>query len=132
MQPLRQIVYQGRSAIYQGRSELAHDLYELYNRLGDPAYQAVRDALHRKLAQRRGSGVVSASLVLQEATTADIPTLVTLVHAAFEEYRGQLDPPTGPHNETPETFRQALQTGYAALALVNGEAVGCVFYHQEG
>lgn len=75
---------------------------------------------------------MSESIVLQEATTVDIPTLVTLVHAAFEEYRGQLEPPSGAHNETPETFRQALQTGYAALALVNDEAVGCVFYHQEG
>ena len=74
---------------------------------------------------------MSESIVLREATTADIPTLVTLVRTAFEEYRGQLDPPSGAHNETPETFRQALQTGYAALALVNDEAVGCVFYHQE-
>ena len=57
MQALRQIVYQGRSVIYQGRSALAHDLYELYNRLGDPAYQAVRDALHRELAQRSAEAV---------------------------------------------------------------------------
>jgi ribosomal protein S18 acetylase RimI-like enzyme len=75
---------------------------------------------------------VSESIVLREATAADIPTLVTLVHTAFEDYRGRLDPPSGAHNETAETFRRALQTSYAALALVNDEAVGCVFYHQEG
>lgn len=75
---------------------------------------------------------MSESLVLREATAADIPTLVTLVRTAFEEYRGRLDPPSGAHNETSETFRQALQTGFAALALVNDAAVGCVFYYQEG
>ncbi len=75
---------------------------------------------------------MSESIVLREATAADIPTLVMLVRTAFEDYRGRLDPPSGAHNETPETVRQALQTGWAALALVNDEAVGCVFYHQEG
>jgi len=74
---------------------------------------------------------MSKSIVLREATAADIPTLVTLVRTAFEDYRGRLDPPSGAHNETLETFRQALQTGWAALALVNDEAVGCVFYSQE-
>jgi ribosomal protein S18 acetylase RimI-like enzyme len=75
---------------------------------------------------------VSESIVLREATAADIPTLVTLVHTAFEDYRGRLDPPSGAHNETAGTFRRALQTGWAALALVNNDAVGCVFSHQEG
>jgi len=75
--------------------------------------------------------VVSESLVVREATAADIPILVTLVHTAFEDYRGRLDPPSGAHNETAETFRQALHTGSAALALVNNAAIGCVFYHQE-
>ena len=70
--------------------------------------------------------------MLREATAADIPTLVTLVHTAFEDYRGRLDPPSGAHNETAGTFRRALQTGWAALALVNNDAVGCVFSHQEG
>jgi hypothetical protein len=57
MQALQQIVYQGRSAIYQGRSALANDLYELYNRPGDPAYQAVCDAFHRELAQGSAEAV---------------------------------------------------------------------------
>lgn len=74
---------------------------------------------------------MSESIVLREATAADIATLVMLVRTAFEDYRGRLDPPSGAHNETPETLRQALQTGFAALALVNDAAVGCVFYRQE-
>jgi ribosomal protein S18 acetylase RimI-like enzyme len=71
-------------------------------------------------------------MLLRKATAADIPTLVMLVHTAFEDYRGRLDPPSGAHNETPETLRQALQTGGAALAFVNDQAVGCIFYRQEG
>jgi len=74
---------------------------------------------------------MSESSVLREATAVDIPTLVTLVHTAFEDYRGRLEPPSGAHSETAETLRQALQTGWAALALIHDEAVGCVFYQQE-
>ena len=74
---------------------------------------------------------MSESIVLREATAADIPTLVALVRTAFEDYRGRLEPPSGAHNETPETVRQALHTGWAALALVNDATVGCVFYCQE-
>jgi predicted N-acetyltransferase YhbS len=70
-------------------------------------------------------------LVIREASAADIPTLLTLVRTAFAEYRGRLEPPSGAHRESAETFRQALHTGFAALALVDDEAVGCVFYHQE-
>ena len=75
---------------------------------------------------------MSTSIVIREAIVADIPTLVMLVRTAFEDYRGRLDPPSGAHNETPETVRQALHTGWAALAYVQDEAVGCVFYEQEG
>jgi ribosomal protein S18 acetylase RimI-like enzyme len=75
---------------------------------------------------------VSESIVIREATAADIPTLVMLVRTAFEDYRGRLDPPSGAHNETPQTVRQALHTGWAALACVHDEAIGCVFYQQEG
>ena len=75
---------------------------------------------------------MSTSIAIREATVADIPTLVMLVRTAFEDYRGRLDPPSGAHNETPETGCQALHTGWAALACVHDEAVGCVFYEQEG
>ena len=36
---------------------LAHVPYELYNRLGNPAYQAVRDAFHRELVQGSAEAV---------------------------------------------------------------------------
>ena len=47
----------------------------------------------------------AGAIELREATTADLPTLLVLVHKAFEEYRGRLDPPSGAHDETLETPR---------------------------
>src|SRR5205823_6288078 len=70
-------------------------------------------------------------MVLREATQDDIPTLVALIRTAFEEYRGRLEPPSGAHRETPESLEHYLQQGYAVLALLNDEVVGCVCYHQE-
>jgi N-acetylglutamate synthase-like GNAT family acetyltransferase len=71
-------------------------------------------------------------MVLREATYDDIPTLVTLIHTAFEEYRGRLEPPSGAHRETAQSIGTYLQRGHAVLALFKDQAVGCVCYHQEG
>ena len=71
-------------------------------------------------------------MVLREAIQDDIPTLVTLIHTAFEEYRGRLEPPSGAHRETAQSIGIYLQQGRAVLALLNDRAVGCVCYHQEG
>src|SRR4030095_12246319 len=71
-------------------------------------------------------------MVLREATYDDIPTLVSLIHTAFEEYRGRLEPPSGAHRETAQSIGIYLQQGRAVLALLNDRAVGCVCYHQEG
>jgi iron complex transport system substrate-binding protein len=68
------------------------------------------------------------SILLREATAADIPTLLRLIHTAFAEYEGQLDPPSGAHAETLESLSNALHFGSAALASVDGEIGGCVFY----
>jgi GNAT superfamily N-acetyltransferase len=67
-------------------------------------------------------------VLLRQAKDDDIPTLVTLVHDAFEEYRGRLDPPSGAHADTTTTIGQRLHKGGAALALVNQQFAGCVFY----
>ena len=71
-------------------------------------------------------------MVLRKATYDDIPTLVTLIHTAFEQYRGRLEPPSGAHRETVQSIVTYLQQGHAVLALLNDQAVGCVCYHQEG
>ena len=68
------------------------------------------------------------SVTLREATEADVAALVALLIAAFEEYRGRLDPPSGAHKESEEQLRQTLHSAHAVLAHVGCELVGCVFY----
>ena len=70
-------------------------------------------------------------MVLREATQDDIPTLVALIHSAFEEYRGKLDPPSGAHQETEEHLRQKMASARVVLALADGQPRGCVFYERE-
>jgi GNAT superfamily N-acetyltransferase len=71
-------------------------------------------------------------LTLREATNDDVPTLVSLLKAAFEEYRDRLDPPSGAHEETIEKVRGVIQSAGAALAYVGETAAGCVFYAPVG
>jgi ribosomal protein S18 acetylase RimI-like enzyme len=73
----------------------------------------------------------AAAIRVRAATAADVPTLLALVHAAFEQYRGRLDPPSGAHGETEATLREALSGGAALLACAGGEPTGCVFYHRD-
>jgi predicted N-acetyltransferase YhbS len=66
--------------------------------------------------------------LLREATDEDIPTLVAVLRAAFEEYRERYDPPSGAHNETVEKVRQKLTTARAVVVEVDRKIVGCVFF----
>ncbi len=68
------------------------------------------------------------NLVLREATDADVPSIVALIHAAFEEYRATLDPPSGAHAETEETVRGRMSSSRVFVALLAGTPIGCVFY----
>jgi ribosomal protein S18 acetylase RimI-like enzyme len=68
------------------------------------------------------------SVTLREAAEADVAGLVALLIAAFEEYRGRLDPPSGAHNETEKQLRDTLRRAHAVLAHVGAEIAGCVFY----
>jgi ribosomal protein S18 acetylase RimI-like enzyme len=72
------------------------------------------------------------SVTLREATEADVAALVALLIAAFEEYRGRLDPPSGAHHETEEQLRETLRGAHAVLAHAGGAVVGCVFYAPMG
>lgn len=58
--------------------------------------------------------------------------MLEVLHAAFEEYRGKLDPPSGVHSETSATIREKLTKGWAVIAKVNGKIVGCVFGQLDG
>jgi GNAT superfamily N-acetyltransferase len=67
---------------------------------------------------------------LREAELADAATVVSLIHAAFDEYRGVLDPPPAGLSETPASVRAHIKRGDAGVLLVElkGQPVGCVFY----
>ena len=69
---------------------------------------------------------------VRAATEADIPTIVALIHAAFKEYDGVIDPPSGAHKESAEKIREKLATEQAVLALLDDQIVACVFYRDEG
>lgn len=68
---------------------------------------------------------------MREATSEDVAALVELIHSAFEEYRGRLDPPSGAHAETETSVRKKLQDGGAVVAVGGGELLGCVFFQPE-
>jgi ribosomal protein S18 acetylase RimI-like enzyme len=69
--------------------------------------------------------------MLREAVEDDLATALAVLHAAFEEYRAWLDPPSGVHRETVESLRGYLERGHLTLALLEQEIVGCVLYHAE-
>src|SRR5689334_19385398 len=54
--------------------------------------------------------------------------MLSLMQAAFAEYEGVLDPPSGAHDETAESVVRRLSRGGAVLACINDEAVGFAFY----
>jgi ribosomal protein S18 acetylase RimI-like enzyme len=67
---------------------------------------------------------------LREATEADAATVAALIRGAFEEFRGQLDPPSGAHHETEEKVRKKMASVRAVLAFADGAAAGCVLYER--
>src|SRR5215211_5414285 len=71
-------------------------------------------------------------ITLHAATDDDIPTIVTLIQAAFKEYDGAIDPPSGAHKENAENILRKLATERAVLALLGDHAVGGVFYRNAG
>ena len=69
--------------------------------------------------------------MLREAVDDDLSAALAVLHAAFEEYRAWLDPPSGVHRETLESLRAYLERGHLTLALLEHGSVGCVLYHAE-
>jgi predicted N-acetyltransferase YhbS len=67
-------------------------------------------------------------ITLREASAEDARIILSLMRAAFEEYEGVLDPPSGAHCETIESVRRKLTEGAAVLSSVANEPVGFAFY----
>jgi predicted N-acetyltransferase YhbS len=68
---------------------------------------------------------------IRAATDDDAPALASVIHAAFEEYLGRLDPPSGAHAETTDSIRRKLATAKAAVAEMGSGIIGCVFFEVE-
>ena len=71
------------------------------------------------------------TIQLRQAKESEAPVLLAILHAAFEEYRGRLDPPSGVHVETIESVQSKLKKSWAVIAFAGNEAAGCVFYEKE-
>ncbi|HEX9372886.1 MAG TPA: GNAT family N-acetyltransferase [Roseiflexaceae bacterium] len=67
-------------------------------------------------------------LVLREATEDDLPIIVAIIRAAFAEYEGPPSPPSGVYRDSGERVLKKMESGRAALALLDGEPVGCAVY----
>jgi ribosomal protein S18 acetylase RimI-like enzyme len=74
---------------------------------------------------------MTEQITLTSAVEADVPLLFALVHAAFEEYRPLLNPPSGAHRETLESIAKKLAAGGAYIAWNGETALGCVLIEYE-
>ena len=70
---------------------------------------------------------MSDTLVLRAATAADAAAVAATIAAAFEQYRGKLEPESGAFRETADGIANELaHTCGAILAERNGRILGCV------
>lgn len=69
---------------------------------------------------------------IRSSASEDVSEMVKLIHAAFEKYRGKLNPPTGAHNETVQSIQSELTKGGAFIAESNRKLVGCVLWANQG
>lgn len=70
---------------------------------------------------------------ITEAAPDDAPLVYAIMQAAFAEYLGVLNPPSGVHDETLEDTAKAIREGGAILAWLADKAVGSARYlcHQD-
>ena len=67
-------------------------------------------------------------VIIRAANIEDAPIILEITRAAFEQFRGRLDPPSGVLDETLETLREStFQPDHgAALALMDDEPAGAL------
>jgi len=75
---------------------------------------------------------ITNRITLREAGVDEVETLLSLIHAAFGEYIGKLDPPSGAPNDTVERLLTHMQTAKAVIAEADGKPVACTFYDARG
>jgi len=72
------------------------------------------------------------NLTIYQAGPDEAATIAELLHSAFQEYIGVLDPPSSVHKETVAGVRDKMKTAHWVLAARDGIPVGCVMYENHG
>lgn len=71
-------------------------------------------------------------VTIRLARPEESAAIVALIHAAFAEYRGRLEPESGALSETSETIAAAFGDHWVAVAERDGTLVGAVLYTRRG
>jgi predicted N-acetyltransferase YhbS len=74
----------------------------------------------------------SSEIAIRFATRLESAAVAELIRAAFEEYRGRLEPESGALGETAETIVAAFADHAVIVAETGGRLVGCVLATQQG
>ncbi len=91
-----------------------------------------------KLAQVKIAPLVVNGQLIRfvQAEFTDAPALLAVILAAYAEFLGKLDPPSGAFAETEQSIAAKLTKGGAIKAVVDGaagsELIGCVLYEPQG
>jgi len=78
------------------------------------------------------NGNRSSEIAIRFATRAESAAVAALIRAAFEEYRGRLEPESGAFGETAETVAAAFADHAVIVAQAGGRLVGCVLATRHG
>jgi hypothetical protein len=65
-------------------------------------------------------------ITIRETTANDALAVLNILHEAYEEYRGRLDPPSGAHAETSDSVTKLLREESGLIAEVNGQSAICL------
>lgn len=72
------------------------------------------------------------NVTLAHAQLTDVTDLLGVVQAAYAEFLGKLDPPSGAFAETASSISAKLYKGGAIKALADKAMIGCVLYEPQG
>lgn len=68
------------------------------------------------------------TVLFTHAQSQDAAELLHVIQAAYAEFLGKLDPPSGAFAETASSIQAKLFKGGAIKAMVDREVIGCVIY----
>lgn len=72
------------------------------------------------------------NITFVHAQLTDAAALLAVIQAAYAEFQGKLEPPSGAFTETENSICAKLGNGGAVKALADGMLIGCVLYEPKG